>query len=181
MKPIFLILSLCISTWLVGCQSVNSQPRSFSQLGEFSSYALNNNIYRVSFQTQRNLSHASAEEITLLHAAQTSLQHGFNYFKVLDDPSNRSQQMPQRAIVTERPLYLPYGMYGSRGMWSSPIYAQTQIIDLEPIHLSYSIECFQQQGANDSAFDARLILQSLGAKYGLAPTTMPPQSSNAQP
>jgi hypothetical protein len=40
--------------------------------------------------------------------------------------------------------------------------------------VSYTIQCFKdQKSAPEDAFDATLILQSLGAKYGLSPTGQP--------
>ena len=170
MKYLPLSLALCLSGALVGCSTSPSKPVTFDQLGQFSSYALNQNIYRVSFQSERTLSHSHAEEIVLLKAAQTTLQQGFRYFKVLDDPSNRSQNPPRRTVVYPTPMYYPYGFYGARSpFWQDPFYNHPQIVSIEPLQVSYSIECYQTLPANSQAFDARLILQSIGPKYGLSP------------
>ena len=46
--------------------------------------------------------------------------------------------------------------------------------------MAYTIECFKANQAPQDAFDARLILQSLGAKYGLSPSgaVLQPQPAN---
>ncbi len=60
-----------------------------------------------------------------------------------------------------------------------------QVVTLDPTQVSYTIQCFKdQKSAPEDAFDASLILQSLGAKYGLSPTGQPlppPTSAPAAP
>lgn len=156
---------------LGGCATTPSKPLNFNQLGHFSTTPLNAQSYRISFQARSNLSFATAEEITLVRAAQVTLQRGFQYFKVMDDPSNRSQQAPRQAVVYSAPVYYPYA--SRRGYWIDPFYDRPQVVDVDPVQISYSIECFQTQEAPREAFDARLILQSLGEKYGLDGTGAP--------
>ena len=155
---------------LSGCAMTPSKPLTFDQLGQFSHTPLNAHTYRISFHARPNISYGTAEEITLVKAAQTTVQNGFRYFKVLDDPSNRNQP-PRQAVVYSAPMY-PYG-YSRHyaGFWSDPFYDMPQVINIDPIQVSYSIECFKdQKKAPSDAFDASLILQSLGQKYGLSPT-----------
>ena len=46
-----------------------------------------------------------------------------------------------------------------------------QVVTIDPVQVSYTIECYKdQKKAPNDAFDASLILQSLGQKYGLSPT-----------
>lgn len=87
-----------------------SKPLTFDQLGQFSNTPLNAQSYRISFQARPNMSFGTAEEITLVKAAQTTLQNGFRYFKVLNDPSNVNQP-PRKAVVYPTPMYAPYGYY----------------------------------------------------------------------
>ena len=167
---------------LAGCATTPSQPLSFEQLGQFNAYPLNSQTYRVSFQAARNMSYGTAEEITLLKAAQTTLQHGFRYFKVLDDPSNRSQQAPRQAVVYSSPMYYPYYPYGFYNRnpyyWRDPFFDQPRVVNIEPAQVAYTIECYQAQKSKPSdAFDATLILQSLGQKYGLSPIAQQPSPS----
>lgn len=148
-----------------GCATTPSKPLSFNQLGQFSHTPLNAHSYRISFQARPNLSFATAEEITLLKAAQTTVQQGYQFFRVMNDPSNRSQQAPRQTVVYTPPVYYPYG--ARRGYWLDPFYDTPRLVTVDPVQISYTIECFKANEAPREAFDARLILQSLGQKYGL--------------
>lgn len=172
MKNHILVLGLAAALSLSGCAMTPSKPLTFDQLGRFSQTPLNAQSYRISFQARPNMSFGTAEEITLVKAAQTTVKNGFRFFKVLNDPSNRSQQPPRQAVVYSSPMYAPYGYYRRHpGFWSDPFYDMPRVIDIDPIQVSYTIECYRdQKKAPSDAFDAQLILQSLGSKYGLGPT-----------
>lgn len=165
-------LGLVAAIALSGCATTPKQPRTFDQLGSFASYPLNRSSYRISFQADSKTSYGTAEEITLLKAAQTTVLNGFRYFKVLDDPSNRTQKPPRQAVIYSSPSYYPY--YYSRRhpmFWPDPFYDVPQVVTLDPVEVSYSIECYKDaKTAPQDAFDAYLILQSLGQKYGLSPS-----------
>lgn len=169
---------------LGGCASVATQPKTFDQLGRFSTTPLNQQSFRVGFEAPYRMDWGTAEEITLLKAAQITVKKGFSFFKVLNDPSNRSQQAPRQALVYSAPHYYPYG-YARRypGYWPDPFYNSADVVNIDPIQVAYTIECYQEKEAPKDAFDARLILKSLGQKYGLSPTgdvIMPRPNPSAQ-
>ncbi|MDQ8937019.1 CC0125/CC1285 family lipoprotein [Acinetobacter rudis] len=175
MKKIYIGLLLVAMGSLSACSTLPSKPLRFDQLGHFEAYQLSTQIYRVSFKTDRSLSYGTAEEIALLKSAQTTVKNGFAFFKVLDDPSNRNQKAPRQAVVYPAPTYnpYPYGYYrGRHAPFYDPFfYNQPQIVQIDPTEVSYSIECFKNKAsAPNDAFEARLILQSLGPKYGVGPT-----------
>lgn len=185
MKKSLIGLAMVAALTLSGCATTPSKPRTFDQLGYFSTTPLNKQTYRIAFQGHSNMSFGTAEEITLLKAAQTSVFNGFQFFKVLDDPSNRSQQRPRQAVVYPTPMY-PYGGfgYGYRRFpgFYDPFYNMPQVVNIDPVQVSYTIECFKdKKSAPNDAFDARLILQSLGQKYGVSPTgqVLQPEPVNA--
>jgi hypothetical protein len=173
------IIGLLIGSGLIlgGCTTI-SQPLTYNQLGQFTSIPLNNNIYRIGFQTNMNMTYGSAEEIALLKAAQTTVQNGFQYFKVMNDPSNTVQQPARQAVIYPAPVYYPPNFYHRYpGYWSDPFYNMPQVVNVEPAQVAYTIECFKdEKSAPKDAFDASLILKSLGSKYGLSPTgeVLPP-------
>ncbi|MGE8540975.1 MAG: CC0125/CC1285 family lipoprotein [Acinetobacter sp.] len=172
MKQLLLGAALGLSLALAGCATTPSKPLTFDQLGKFESIPLNAQTFRISFRASPNMSFGTAEEITLVKAAQATVQNGFQFFKVLDDPSNRTQQPPRQAVVYPAPSPYPYG-YGRRypGFWPDPFYDMPRVVTLDPTQVAYTIECFKnEKTAPKDAFDARLILQSLGAKYGLSRT-----------
>lgn len=172
MKNLLLATAVVASLTLAGCATTPSKPLTFDQLGQFSNTPLNAQTFRIGFKTSPNMSYGTAEEITLVKAAQTTVQKGFLFFKVFDDPSNRSQQPPRQAVVYPSPPPYPYGYYRRYpGFWPDPFYDMPRVVTLDPVQVAYTIECFKtEKTAPKDAFDARLILQSLGPKYGLSPT-----------
>jgi hypothetical protein len=193
MKRFLLPLGMSIFL-LTACATTPKKPLTFDQLGTFNTYPLNAQTYRIAFEARPNMSFGSAEEITLVKAAQTTVQKGFRLFKVLDDPSNRNQQPPRQAVVYSAPTFSPYGYgygygYGSRrhypAFWSDPFYDLPQVVNLDPIQVSYTIELYANQDkAPQDAFDAYLILQSIGQKYGVSSTgqvLIPPSPPASQP
>lgn len=173
MKKSLICITIMAALTLSGCATTPSKPRSFDQLGQFSTTPLNATTYRISFQGNPNMSLGTAEEITLLKAAQSTVLNGNQFFKVLDDPSNRAQQAPRQAVVYSNNMS-PYGYgYGFRRFpgFYDPFYNTPQLVNIDPVQISYTIECFKdKKSAPSDAFDARLILQSLGQKYGVSPT-----------
>jgi hypothetical protein len=155
---------------MTGCVTTPTKPQTFDQLGKFSTTPLNQNMYRVSFQAPLRMDWGTAEEIALVKSAQITLQNGFQFFKVLNDPSNRMTQAPRQAVVYSAPTYYPGFYRRYPGYWPDPFYSSREVVDIDPIQVIYSIECYKANAAPQEAFDARLILQSLGAKYGLSPT-----------
>ncbi|NHC03098.1 hypothetical protein G9F31_04855 [Acinetobacter sp. 187] len=186
MKKSLMGLTMVAVLALSGCVTTPSQPRTFDQLGQFSTTPLNTQTYRISFQGSSNMNYGMAEEITLLKSAQTAVLSGFQFFKVMDDPSNRTQQPPRQAVVYPNQMY-PYGYgYGFRRFhgFYDPFYNMPQVINVDPVQVSYTIQCFKdKKSAPNDAFDARLILQSLGQKYGVTPTgqVLQPQPVTATP
>ena len=170
MKKIFLSLAIVGSLALSGCATLSSKPRTFDQLGQFSNTPLNANTYRISFVADSNMSYGLAEEITLVKAAQMTVKNGFRFFKVMNDPSNRSQMPPRQAVVYPNPPMYGPGFYRRHpAFWNDPFFDTPQVVNVEPAQVSYTIECFKdQKSAPQDAFDAKLILQSLGQKYGLS-------------
>ena len=175
MKKTMIGMAIVIAIALSGCTTTLSKPRTFDQLGSFTTTPLNNKTFRVGYQGSPNMGFGTAEEITLVKSAQTTVLNGFQYFKVLNDPSNRNQQRPRQAVVYPAPMYPYYGYgYGHRRFpgYFDPYYNMPpQVVNVDPVQVSYTIECFKdKKSAPSDAFDARLILQNLGQKYGVSPT-----------
>ena len=107
----------------------------------------------------------------LYQTAQTTIKNGFRYFTVVDDPSNARHKTQRQAVIYSTPSYYPYILPSSPPAFGpDPFYDMPQVVNLDPIQVSYTIECFQTQQQSPDAFDAQTHLQSLGQKYGLSPT-----------
>lgn len=184
MRTLFNILLLSSSITLVGCVTTPKQPLTFNQLGQYQEIPLNASSYRVSFKAAGNLTYGNAEEITLLKSAQITVQQGFDFFKVIDDPSNRlTRQPPRQAVVYPDRGYSPfYGPYGRfyRPYWNDPFFDTPYVVNVDPVEVSYTIQMFKKAQAPADAFEAKRILQSLGGKYGLSAdgTVIVPQNKN---
>lgn len=174
LRPVMLG-AICV-VFISGCATTPPQPRTFNQLGQFGQVALNNALYRISFKAPSNMPYSNAEEINLLHAAQVTVQQGFDAFKVINDPSNRiNEQQPRQAVVYPdrsfySPFYTPYGYGRYRySMWDDPFFNAPYVVDVPPREISYTVQMYKTQLAPADTFEARRILQSLGAKYGVRP------------
>lgn len=169
-NSVFIGVTLAALLTLSGCATF-STPRTFNELGQFSTYQLNQSTFRVGLRSNSNMSYGVAQEIALVKAAQITVQNGFQYFKVLNDPSQQNHP-PRQAVVypmSTGPMFRPYGFYGPRyGYWGGPWNDFPQVITVEPNEVAYNIECFKSsQNYPKDAFDAMLILKSLGLKYGV--------------
>lgn len=165
------LLSITVLSLLVSaCAFAPPKPRSFSQLGKFEQYQLNQATFRVSFKGDPDMSDARAEEIILLKAAKATVESGYRFFHVVEQ--SRPQQ-PRRTVVY--PDYPPgfysgwgYRRWGYGYPWADPFYGAT-IYNLDPVEISYTIACSNAPSEQRDEFDAKLILQSLGPKYYLNP------------
>lgn len=174
-----LLVGMTTTLLLTGCSTMQERP--FASLGHFEQFQLNDALFRVSYVGNGYTRQSDAEEITLLQAARVSLQHGYRYFQITDDPSTSKVVPSGRTIVGfdvygGGPLYANNGFfyrgptaydrfYGSGwyGMgyddWSFPT----------RIQVNYTIACSQTQSTDKRQFDAQIILKTLGPKYNLNP------------
>lgn len=158
------VATLCALLQLSGCASV--PPRPFSQQGQFAQYALNQNLFRVSYTGEAYTRREAAEERLLLHAARTTLQHGYSHFEVLPGP----------AAPASGPVFPQVHLYGdwrwgyhSRG-WMDPWdWDDAGWPEPPPAQGSLTIACYHGEQAGKTLFNAHTILTSLGPKYGLNP------------
>jgi hypothetical protein len=169
-----LLVGMTTALLLTGCSTM--QERTFASLGHFEQFQLNDALFRVSYVGNGYTRQSDAEEITLLQAARVSLQHGYRYFQITDDPSTSKVIPSGRTIVGfdvygGGPLYANNGFfyrgptaydrfYGSAyDDWSFPT----------RIQVNYTIACSQTQSTDKRQFDAHIILKTLGPKYNLNP------------
>lgn len=161
-----LIPILCVTLLISACATTPKQPKSFDQIGQFSTYPLNAQSYRISFKAPDYMSYATAEEMTLVKSAQTTVQQGFQFFKVTSG-INQSNTAPRQAVVYPTPIYSPYYRHP---FFYDPFFYSPQVVQIDPIQVVYHIEMYHENKQPRDAFDARLILQSLGQKYAVSVT-----------
>ncbi|MDI2091796.1 CC0125/CC1285 family lipoprotein [Commensalibacter oyaizuii] len=163
-----ILLTLAVS----GC---STQPLTFNQLGDFTTYPLNTNTFRVSYIANDNITYTAAQNIVLVKAAQTTVLNGYQYFTIVGGPS-AVHDKPQRTVT------YPYGTWGSYGWggpgwwgpgpgWGDPFYGMPQVVTTGPAEIAYNIQCYHNaHDAPANAYNASMILETLGQRYGVLPT-----------
>ncbi|CAI3933173.1 unnamed protein product [Commensalibacter communis] len=183
MKFFSFLPALAVVVAISGCAS--DTPLPFNQLGDFSAYPLNKQTFRISYTANDNISYAAAQNITLIKAAQTTIQNGYQYFIVMNSSSNVHKK-PQREVTYAGggygggywgggPGFWGPGAWGPGAwgppVWNDPFYGVPQVVTTGPAEIAYNIECFaNEQTAPQNAYNATLILTTIGQKYGVSPT-----------
>ncbi|OTG85346.1 hypothetical protein B9T31_12790 [Acinetobacter sp. ANC 4558] len=178
-------IALALVMTMSGCAITPTQPLTFNQLGEFSAYPLSKESFRISYKARDSVSYSQAQNITLVKAAQTAVLNGYQYFTILNGPTTVNRK-PQSEVVYPNAGWGagPWGPWAGFGPgWSDPFYGVPQTIRTGSAEIAYNIECYQnEKDAPAKAYDARLILQSIGSQYGVTPTgqvlTPQPQVAN---
>lgn len=172
MKLIPASIALALVMTMSGCALAPTQPLTFNQLGEFSAYPLSKESFRIAYKARDSISYSQAQNITLVKAAQTAVLNGYQYFVILNGPTTVNRK-PQTEVVYPNAGWGP-GPWGWGGMgpgWSDPFYGMPQTITTGPAEIAYNIECYKNESdAPAKAYNASLILQSIGAQYGVTPT-----------
>ena len=161
---------------LASCASL--QQRSFSSLGQFEDFQLNDQLYRVRYVGNGYTSQSEAEQITLLQAARITLQNGFRYFAVVEDGSVSRVVPQQRAWNAGVSVYGGYGSgyyypYSYNSGWylhdrfQSAYFSNWDFMDR--VQVNYTIAVTQTKSNQQTQFDAQTILRSLGSRYRLNP------------
>jgi len=178
--------ALLSASLLSGCVTT---PSSFANLGHYDQYRLNTDIFRVTFHTDQRRYVDRADEITLLKAAQVTLDNGYRYFEVTDKTPSFNN-----GIAGGTPAFGYYGYagrpYRSIGYvgYNDPVYYPTYYSSPEAT-VSYTIHCTNTANPTDGhQYDAQTILRELGPRYGLnadgtavVPVTPTPATSKPMP
>lgn len=161
---------------LAACTSL--QYRSFSSLGQFEDFQLNDQLYRVRYVGNGYTSQSEAEQIALVQAARITLQNGFRYFSVVEDGS------VSRVVPQQRAWNAGLGVYGGYGSgyyypysYNSGWYLQDRFQSayfggwdfMDRVQISYTIAVSTTKSNQQTQFDAQTILRSLGTRYRLNP------------
>ena len=163
-----LILSRCASL----------QYRSFSSLGQFEDFQLNDELFRVRYVGNGYTSQSEAEQIALVQAARITLQNGFRYFAVVEDGSVSRVVPQQRAWNAGLGVYGGYGSgyyypYAYNSGWYLHDRFQSIYISnwdfMDRVQVNYTIAVTKIKSNQQVQFDAQTILRSLGTRYRLNP------------
>lgn len=132
-----------------GC-ATGYQPNSLT--GGFEESQLNANSFRVSFRGNGYTTPNRAEELTLLRSAEICLEHGFPGFVLLRE----------RTDVKNDSIWLSNSTYHRGNYFSSG----TNLTFSSP-STSNLVSCINEKPANAFAYEARVLYESLTAKYAV--------------
>lgn len=155
------VLVLLIS----GC-ATPYQPTGLT--GGFTESQLDTNVFRVTVNGNGSTTPERAEEMALLRSAELTLQHGFTHFAIADGRS-RSEVItidtPAQAATTGT-----ISTYGNMSFLNakSRITGGDSFSVVKP-STSNTIVCFKGKPQISAlVYDARLIMNSIGPKYGIS-------------
>jgi len=166
---------------LAGCETATPyQPltRSGTSSGGYSDIQIEPNRFRVSFAGNSMTSRETVETYLLYRAAQLTVDHGFDWFRMAD----RNTEKHSSTYISEPfgpgpwgywgPVWRYHGRFGWRSwdpFWGDPFWDRT--IDVQTINRYEAVaEIVTGRGPKPDearAFDARAVLGNLGPRIQL--------------
>lgn len=183
-KPAALAVALALAAGLAACATPTPyQPNIPGQAasGGYSEMRIEENRWRVKFAGNSLTSRETVEGYLLYRAAELTLQHGYDWFRLVDKEVSRDA----RTYVEPDPFYRPW--YGSYGywrpswryygghfgwrtwdpFWGDPFWADR--VDVRTVErFEAAAEITMGKGAKPAddprAFDARAVVENLGPR-----------------
>jgi hypothetical protein len=163
MKFIFPVLVLlCI----VGC-ATSYQERGFLS-GGFSETQLDTNVWRVSFDGNSNTRDERASDFALLRGAELTLEHGYEYFVVVDsEVANRTGTltMPTHQASHGTATVRHFGNTSQVSMHGTTTTHGGETMNYSKPRRHITIVAAQERPADVFSYNARFIESELKAKY----------------
>lgn len=171
MRTLFIFL---LTIYLIGCATAYQKE---SATGGYSSTQLDTNVFQVTFKGNGSTSRERASDFALLRSAELTLEHGFEYFVIIDAQqysknSTFTTPVTSTTNINTNTYGTAYG-YGNYGTYSGNTYGtattttyggQTYLIS-KP-RAANTIVCFKGKPEGFS-YSARFIEKSLKGKYEL--------------
>lgn len=172
MKKVIIILTTML---LLSACATTYQSQGFS--GGFSETQLDENVFTVRFNGNGFTSVERASDFTMLRSAELALQHGYNYFVIVDANQytrNSTYTTPTTATTTlNTNTYGTASVYGNTGTYNSRTYGTAttqfsggQTYNISKPSTSNTIVCFDEKPEGFS-YSASFLVESLKKKYDL--------------
>jgi len=150
---------------LQGC-ATSYQKIGFLTGGGYSEIQLDENVFNVSFRGNGYTSRERVADFTLLRSAELTLEHGFQYFAIIDAnsyTSNSTYTMPTTSHTTG----IAYGSgnyaYGS----ATTTTTGGQTYNISKPRSSNTIVCFKEKPKTVFTYNANFIYKNIRQKYGI--------------
>jgi hypothetical protein len=171
--------TVVLGVFLTGC-ATTYQPQGFS--GGFTETQLDTNVFKVSFRGNGYTSAERAEEMALLRSAEVAIKNGFTHFAVVDGASRSRYSTVTTPIQSTTTGTVSVSGNTAFGTARTTTSGGQSFVVTKP-STTNTIVCFD--GKPDAAglvYDARFLMNSLGAKYGVsAPATVPIPAAVVEP
>jgi hypothetical protein len=156
MVMLLVLLSSCATTY---------QQNSFS--GGYSETQLSENIFQILFKGNGFTSSERASDFSLLRSAEVALEHGFQYFVIIDSEQESklgTYTMPTTTYTTGSAYVSGNYAYGNI---ATNTYGGQTYLTSKP-RATNTIFCFEDRPENgELVFDAQFISNSIRQKYQL--------------
>lgn len=169
-----IIATLSIIILLVGC-ATTYQPQGFS--GGFSETQLDKNVFTVTFKGNQYTGRDKANDFALLRSAELALEHGFNYFVIVDAQQySKNSTYTTPTTATTNVNANTYGSaynYGNNATYNANTYGTAtttvsggQTYNISKPRTSNTIVCFMEK-PQGFAYNAEFLLKSLKKKHDI--------------
>jgi hypothetical protein len=161
-----LVLAVVVALLIQGC-ATTYQSSGFS--GGYSETQLDENVFNVSFRGNGYTGRERVADFTLLRSAELTLEHGYNYFAVIDAnsyTSNSTYTTPTTSYTTGSAYGTGNYAYGS----ATTTTTGGQTYNISKPSSSNTIVCFKEKPANVFTYNANFIYKNIRQKYDIKDT-----------
>jgi hypothetical protein len=156
-----LVIIILFATFLQGC-ATSYKANGFS--GGYSETQLDENVFKVTFRGNGYTRKERAADFTLLRSAELTLEHGYQYFMVVDSNSSTSRS----SYTTPTTSNTTASVYGSGnyayGNATTTTYGG-QTYNISKPSSSNTIVCFKEKPPSGFSYNANFIFKSMTEKY----------------
>lgn len=160
------ILAAAVFAALAGCAATPYQPIGTTIEGGYSSNRLSDSDFEVSFRGNGFTEPRRALDYVYLRAAETALEHNFEYFVVIGQSDRSSSELiSMGATSTTTGSISPYGSFAATTVTSPsaiPVFKPAQTIKIRCIDIGD--ESNKHLGR---IYSAKEIVAQMKAEYGL--------------
>ncbi len=148
---------------LIGCASryENSGPT-----GGYSETWSAPDSFRVTFQGNDHTTLERAKDFAMLRAAELTLQHGFTWFRVVNEENSGQTTTVTSTSQADTQVTINYSSPDVR-VPAGPTYTPGQTSVSSPPKTWLLVQCLKEKPADGSTFDAAALQQSLRQKYNI--------------
>lgn len=158
-----LILDIAVVLFLAAC-ATPYQNSGFS--GGYSETQFDDNVFKVSFRGNGYTSMERASDFTLLRSAELTLQHGYNYFVIVEE-QNHTRNSTYTTPTTSNTTANVYGSGNyAYGTATTTTYGG-QTYNISKPSTSNTIILFKEKPEDGFSFNAEFIYKELREKYGI--------------